>query len=104
VEARDAARAGNEANFVLYTHHTKVKGEVELESMVDFSTDVKGKPSYIANMLEFEYGITDWWTLEFMAEGQQTKGEDYVPTGWRSENRFRLFPYGTFLNPGIYTE
>lgn len=99
-----AAWAGNEANFVLYTHHTYAKGESEFRLMTDFSTDVKGEPSYIANMLEFDRGITDWWTLEFMAEGQQTEGQDYINTGWRLENRFRLFPYGTFLNPGIYTE
>jgi hypothetical protein len=98
------AWAGNEANFVLYTHHTEEKGEVEFEYMMDFSTDVKGEPPYMANMLEFDYGVTNWWTLEFMAEGQQTEGQDYVNTGWRLENRFRLFPYGTFLNPVIYTE
>jgi len=102
--APSAAWAGNEANFVLYTHHTEKKGEVEFKYMMDFSTDVKGEPPYMANMLEFDYGVTDWWTLEFMAEGQQTKGFDYVNTGWRLENRFRLFPYGTFLNPVIYTE
>jgi len=99
-----AAWAGNGANFVLYDYHTAEKGEAEFVVMTDFSTDVEGEPSYIATMIEFEYGVTDWWTMEFMAEGQQTEGQDFINTGWRLENRFRLFPYGTFLNPVIYTE
>ncbi len=96
--------AGNEANFVLYDWHTARKGSVEIMNMTDFSTDVKGEPSYISNMLEVEYGVTDWWTFEFMAEGQQTEGADFVNTGFRIENRFRLMPYGSFLNPVLYTE
>ncbi len=96
--------AGNGANFVLYNHHTEPKGTAAFMVMTDLSTDVEGEPAYKATMIEFEYGVTDWWAFEFMAEGQQTDGDDFVNTGWRLENRFRLLPYGAFLNPVIYTE
>ncbi len=99
-----AALAGNGANFVLYNHHTAEAGEMEVMLMSDFGQDPDGT-RYTAQMVEFELGVTDRWTMEFMVEGQATFGEGgYNFTGFRLENRYRLFEYGTFLNPVIYVE
>lgn len=98
------AFGGNAANFVLYNHHTADEGEKEVMLMNDFAQEPDGT-RYAAQMVEFELGITDRWTTEFMIEGQTTSGEGgYNFTGWRWENRYRLFEYGTFLNPVLYVE
>lgn len=99
-----SAFGGNGANFVLYNHHTAEAGEKEIMLMNDFGQEPDGT-RYAAQMIEFELGITDRWTTEFMIEGQYTTGEgSYQATGFRWENRYRLFEYGTFLNPVLYME
>ena len=70
----------------------------------DFARDVRGAPPYSSQMLMIERAMTDRWETELMMEGQKTSGEEYQYTGWRWENRYRLFEYGTFLNPGLYVE
>ncbi len=98
------AYAGNGANFVLYNHHTAKAGEREIMFMNDIGQEADGT-RYTAQMIELEYGVTDRWTSEIMFEGQTTNGEGgYNFTGFRWENRYRLFEYGRFLNPVIYTE
>jgi hypothetical protein len=98
------ARAGNEANFVLYDHHTDSKGETEINVFSDFSNAVSGQPSYAAQLLEIEHSITDRWTTALYLEGDAIRGEDYDFAGWRVESRYRLFEYGAFLNPVLYVE
>ena len=97
------ARAGDGANFVLYTHHTPEAGERELMLMNDIAQNPDGK-RYAAQMVELELGITDRLATAFMVEGQKTGANAYRFTGFRWENRYRLFDYGTFLNPVIYLE
>jgi hypothetical protein len=97
-------RAGNEANFVLYDHHTDAKGETEVNVFGDFSSAVSGDPHYAAQLLEIERAITDRWEAALYLEGDAIAGEDYDFAGWRFENRYRLFEYGTFLNPVLYVE
>ncbi len=96
------ASAGNGANFVLYNHHTAKEGEVEVMLMNDFGENPDGI-RYNAQMLEIEWGITNKLTTEFMLEGYGGNG-NYNSTGFRWENRYRPFDYGTFLNPVIYIE
>ncbi|MCR4286475.1 MAG: hypothetical protein NUW09_00490, partial [Deltaproteobacteria bacterium] len=104
VAVPSAAYSGNGANFVLYNHHTAEAGEKEIMFMNDFAQEPDGT-RYEAQMIEFELGITDRWTTEFMIEGQNTSGRGgYHFTGFRWENRYRLFEYGTFLNPVLYME
>ncbi len=94
----------NGANFVLYNHHTAEPGEMEIMLMMDIGQEPDGT-NYTAQMVEFELGITERFTAEFMVEGQTTSGEDgYHFTGFRLEGRYRLFEYGTFLNPVLYVE
>lgn len=96
--------AGNGANFILYNHHTAEAGEKEVMLMNDLGQEPDGT-RYAAQMIEFELGVTDSWTSEFMIEGQSTSGEGgYHFTGFRWENRYRPFEYGTFMNPVVYVE
>jgi len=98
------ANAGNGANFVLYNHTMATPGEKELMLMNDIGQEADGT-SYTAQMIEFELGITKQWTTEFMIEGQNTSGQGgYNFTGFRWENRYRLFDEGTPLNPVLYIE
>lgn len=95
---------GNAANFVLYNHHTADAGEKEIMLMTDLGQEPDGI-RYLSNMIEFELGITDKFTSEFMIEGQATFGEGgYHFTGFRWENRYRFFEYGFPLNPVLYFE
>jgi len=99
------ARAANGANFVLYSHHTEKADEVEIKLMNDIGQEADGT-QYVAQMVELGLGITDRWTSEFMIEGQNTSGRGgYSFTGFRWENRYRLFEYGAVpLNPVLYVE
>lgn len=99
-----ASHAGNDANFVLYNHHLPEAGEREIELMSDIGQEPAGT-RYTAQMLEFTLGITDRWATEFMVEGQSTFGQGgYHFTGFRWENRYRVFKEEVFLNPVLYIE
>jgi len=95
--------AGNGPFFVTYDHHPAEKGEVELMLMTDYAKSKVGG-NYVAQMLEIEYGVTKKLTTELMLEGQKTMGDTWVFTGWRWENRYRLFERELPVNPMIYVE
>lgn len=98
------ARAGNEANFVLYDHHTDAKGETEVNVFSDFSNPASGDPHYAAQLFEIERALTDRWETALYLEADKIDGEGYDFAGWRLESRYRLFEYGTLLNPVLYVE
>lgn len=98
------AIAGNEANFVLYDHHTEKQGTTEINVLSDFSGGAPGEPGYGAQLIEIERAITDQWMAALYFEGDKIDGEDYAFGGWRIESRYRLFPYGALLNPVLYLE
>ena len=98
------ASAGNEANFVLYDHHTDERGETELNVFSDFSNALSEETRYSAQLFEIERALTDRWEAALYFEGDKIDGEDYRFGGWRLESRYRLFDYGTFLNPVLYVE
>ena len=45
-----------------------------------------------------------WWTTEFYLDGQTTKNESTIFTGFRWENRFRPLLREHFINPVLYVE
>jgi hypothetical protein len=98
------AFAGNEANFVLYDHHTDEKGETEVNVFGDFSNAVGDEPRYSAQLFEIERALTDRWEAALYLEGDKIKDEDYQFGGLRLESRYRLFDYGVFLNAVLYVE
>ena len=94
---------GYDPFFVTYTSRMEDPRELEIETR-----NVTGTPGggnrFLGSVLEFEYGATSWWTTEFYLDGQTTANENTVFTGYRWENRFRLFPEKHWLNPVLYLE
>lgn len=96
--------AGNGPFFVTYDHHPAEKGEFEIMLMNDFAVKSRVGKDYVAQMMEVEYGVTDRWTTEPMWEWQKTYGDSMLFTGWRWENRVRLFKRELPVNPMLYAE
>jgi len=75
--------------------------EIELKS-------VTGKPEaanrFMGANLEFEYGITGWWTSELYVDGQSTVHDSTIFTGFRFENRMRPLMREHWINPVLYVE
>ncbi|MFA5902035.1 MAG: hypothetical protein WC829_23305 [Hyphomicrobium sp.] len=99
-----SAMAGNEANFVLYNHHTEAKGTTEVNFLNDVARSTPGEPAYSAQLVEIEKALTDQWMMALYFEGDAIDGSDYAFGGWRIESRYRLYPYGAFLNPVLNVE
>lgn len=104
------ARAGNDIYFVTYNHHI-ARGELELMIMNDFTAPSKfkreddGQHSYFSNMIELEYGVTEQFATEFMLEAYEEPATGMNKfTGFRWENRYRLFREPVPLNPVLYAE
>jgi hypothetical protein len=100
----NAARAGNDANFVLYNQHVEERGETEVNLFNDLARVGSGEENYAAQLLEIEHGVTDLWTAALYLEGVKLEDEDYAFGSFRFENRVRLFREATLLNPVLYAE
>jgi hypothetical protein len=89
--------------FITYTHQMEEPGNLELATK-----NVTGKPGdgsrFLGSTTELEYGIKGWWTTEFYLDGQATFGESTLFTGYRWENRFRVWPHEHWINPVLYVE
>jgi hypothetical protein len=98
------ARAGNGANFVVYDHHTEDAGTTEIKLFNDLSRTADEGERYSAQLLELEHALTDRWVVAAYLESHKINGEDWSFDGARFETRYRLFDYGTPLNPVVYLE
>ena len=89
--------------FVTYPQYMEEAGDLEVNLRV-----VEGKPNggnrFLGSALEFEYGTRDWWATEFYLDGQWTRNESAIFTGWRIENRFRLLQGNHPVIPVLYVE
>jgi hypothetical protein len=89
--------------FVTYTHQMEEPGNLEIATK-----NVTGKPGagdrFLGATTELEYGVKAWWTTEFYLDGQTTRGQSSLFTGYRWENRFRLLPREHWINPVLYVE
>lgn len=101
-----AAQAGQDANYVLYNHHMEEEGALEVKVFSDIGRVGDGESNYTAQLLEFEYGVTDLFSTAIYLEGAKTFNSDdgYDFGSFRFENRLRLFRDETFLNPVLYAE
>jgi hypothetical protein len=90
--------------FVTYTHYMEEPGNLDLEVSTTNGIPRSGQQAYIAPYMEFEYGVTARWTSEIYLEGQSTIGDSSVFTGWRWENRYKLFAREHRINPVLYLE
>lgn len=101
--ALPACRAAEDPFFITYTHQMEEPGNLEFAAK-----NVMGKPDggnrFLASAIEFEYGVKGWWTSEFYLDGQATRAQSTLFTGYRWENRFRLLSQEHWINPVLYVE
>src|SRR5712691_5557345 len=90
--------------FVTYTHYLEEPRNLEIATSSTIGVPRSGQQAFIAPYIELEYGVKAWWTSEFYLEGQSTRGDSAVFTGWRLENRFRLLAREHRINPVFYIE
>jgi hypothetical protein len=98
-----ASRAQESPYIVTYDHYLEEPGNLEVEYFSTFGTQRGGNP-FVADWMEFEYGVKAWWTTEFYIDGQSTFSDSTLFTGFRWENRFRLLQHEHFINPVFYME
>ena len=89
--------------IVTYDHYLEEPGSLEVEYFSTFGTQ-RGGNDFVAHWIEFEYGVTAWWTSEVYLDGQATFNDSPLFTGYRWENRFRSLQDEHFINPIIYIE
>ncbi len=89
--------------FVTYTHYLEEPGNLEISFLPTIGVPKTG-PRFGSALLEFEYGMTGWWTTELYLDGQTTAGQSTLFTGWRWENRFRPLAREHWINPVLYVE
>jgi len=101
--ASTTARAQERPYFITYTHEMEEPGNLEIEFK-----GVTGKPPaanrFAGANLEFEYGMTAWWTSEFYLDGQSTANDSTIFTGFKIENRVRPLMREHWINPVLYVE
>jgi len=89
--------------FITYTHQMEEPRNLEIATK-----NVTGKPGdgnrFLGSVTELEYGATAWWTTELYLDGQATRNESALFTGYRWENRFRVLPREHWINPVLYVE
>jgi hypothetical protein len=99
------AAFGQEApNFVTYDHHMEEAGNLEISTQSTVGFQKHNLPAYWGQLLEFEYGVTDWWSSALYLEGASQQHDSTVFTGWRVESRFRPLQGEHKINPVLYFE
>src|SRR6266571_1669461 len=99
-----APRAQESPYFVAYDHHLEEPGHLEIAVNSSVGVPRKGNPAFFAPYTELEYGVKAWWTSELYLEGQSTRRDSTIFTGWRLENRFRPLAREHVVNPVLYLE
>ena len=89
--------------IVTYDHYLEEPGNLEIEYFSTLGTQ-RAANNFHAFWMEFEYGVTAWWTTELYLDAQKTFDDSTIFTGVRWENRFRPLKYEHFINPVIYVE
>jgi hypothetical protein len=89
--------------FVTYDQYMEELDTLEIgtSSVLGRSHDIN---TFLGDWTEFEYGARKWWTSEFYVDWQHTRHEGSLFTGFRFENRFRLFEEPHKINPVLYVE
>jgi hypothetical protein len=98
-----ACRAAEGPFFITYTHQMEEPRNLEFAAKNVFGAP-GGANRFVGSAVEFEYGVTAWWTTEWYLDGQSTSAQSTLFTGYRWENRFRLLPREHWINPVLYVE
>jgi len=99
-----AAHTQEPPYFVTYDHHLEEPGNLEISTQTTFGLQKQQLPTFVAPLLEVEYGWNGWWTSELYLEGAGQVDDTAVFTGWRLENRFRPLRREHRINPILYFE
>ena len=97
------AFSGEGPFFTTYTHQMEEPGNLEFALQTLTARPANGN-RFLGITTELEYGVKTWWTTEVYLEGQTTRNDSSVFTGYRWENRFRLLPREHWINPVFYFE
>lgn len=89
--------------FVTYSSVLEEPGNLEIENQ-NIAAAPKNANPFFAPTVEFEYGVTAWWTAEAYIQGQATANDSAILTGFRFESRFRPLPREYWINPVLYVE
>ena len=89
--------------FVTYSSAIEEPGDLEISLKSTQASPANGN-AFLGSALEFEYGVKGWWTTEFYLDGQTTRNDSTLFTGFRWENRFRPLLHEHFINPVLYVE
>ena len=89
--------------FVTYSSVLEEPGNLEIENQ-NIAASPRNANFFFAPTVEFEYGVTAWWTAEAYLQGLSTQNDSTVFTGFRFENRFRPLPREYWVNPVLYVE
>jgi hypothetical protein len=98
-----AAHAQEPPYFVTYSDALEEPGNLEI-AYKGVSAAPKDANAFTSGTLEFEYGMKAWWTTEIYLNGQSTRNDSTVFTGFRWENRFRPLMTDHVINPVLYVE
>ena len=98
-----ASRAQEKPYFVTYNHHLEEPGSLEV-AMNPVLGVPRGGSAFVGSSIEFGYGVKGWWTTELYLNGQSTRRDSTVFTGWKWENRFRPLLREHWINPVLYVE
>ncbi len=97
------AAKGDKPYFVTYDEQMEEPGNLEVALFPVLGLPQTGQP-FAGAWMEFEYGAKGWWTTEFYLDGQSTRGQSALFTGFRWENRFRPLAGQHWINPVLYLE
>src|SRR5579862_7050673 len=89
--------------FVTYSAALEEPGNLEI-SFKNTQASPKNGNAFLGTAMELEYGVKGWWTTEFYLDGQATKNDSTIFTGFRWENRFRPLLREHVINPVLYAE
>jgi hypothetical protein len=89
--------------FLAYSHHMEEPGSLEVSTNPVLGQS-KGINTFLGSWTELEYGAKGWWTAEIYLDGQSTRHDSTLFTGFRFENRFRLLMREHRINPVLYIE
>ena len=99
----ETARAQEPPYLVTYSDALEEPGNLEIAFK-----GVQGSPkngnAFTGGVLELEYGVKGWWTTELYLDGQSTRNDSTLFTGFRWENRVRPLLRHHFINPVLYME
>ena len=88
--------------FITYDAQMEEPGNLEISFNPVFG--LPQASNFVSAWTEFEYGATGWWTTEFYLDGQSTRQDSTIFTGFRWENRFRPLSGWHRVNPVLYVE